>query len=120
MLGVEPTWQSGHSPISGPCDHSYPIGQDALLVYPAAAHPRREPIMGMKQAPADPGGCLEHGGECLVGFLWNWALEKELTSLITAGLSELDDDLPATPPDRQGQQQRMRASQSESESEQSG
>lgn len=69
-------------------------------------------MAGMKQAPADPGGCLEHGGECLVGFLGNWALEKELTSLITAGLSELDDDLPATPPDRQGQQQRMRASQS--------
>lgn len=38
--------------------------------------------------------------------------EKESTSLITAGLSELDDDLAPTPPDRQGQQQRVRASQS--------
>lgn len=37
---------------------------------------------------------------------------KESTSLITAGLSELDDDLPPTSPDRQGQQQRMRESQS--------
>lgn len=35
---------------------------------------------------------------------------KESTSLITAGLSELDDDLSPTSPDRQGQQQRMRES----------
>lgn len=63
---------------SGLRNHSYPVGPDTILVYPTAAHPHRESIAGTKQALEDPDKCLEHGGKCLVHFLWTSALGERI------------------------------------------